>query len=84
MRYLKTFESINDDDIQVGDYILLDKSHGHKIGRVEVVRAHYNEVNAMFDPPTNFWYGIMMSSIEYWSKNKEDLEAILDAEKYNL
>lgn len=86
----KLFENINEGEVQVGDYIL-HKSRRDEglydiltttIGQVLSING-YREARVRFDSPINIMF-IDLDRIEYWSKNREDLEAILAAKKYNL
>jgi len=80
------------DDIEVGDYITLKSRRlehefdviADNIGKVLRVRKHYDEIDAEFEYPVNKMFGISFSSIKYCSRNREDLEILLQSKKYNL
>jgi hypothetical protein len=80
-------------DPQVGDYFIfkneigngIDEKLKNKIGRITEI---LNNTLIAYDfpdyiVPLGFKY-IHMSFIDYFSKNKEDLEAIINQNKYNL
>lgn len=87
----KLFENINEGEPQEGDYILhRNRRLGNlydvlnvTIGKIIKLRKVYNEAEVLYDKPI----GKMMTdldNIEYWSKDREDLEAFIAAKKYNL
>lgn len=95
------FESVNDGEVQVGDYILhksrRDEGLGGEtnqwspliydilattIGQVLSING-YKEARVRFDSPINIMF-IDLDKIEYWSKNRKDLEALLAGKDYNL
>lgn len=101
----KIFETINEGDPKIGDYVLLkyDKFKNdmtnflndhigkiifidEKLYRIEYYdvpdtinyRFHYYKTNNSYTKTIEKRY------ISYWSKNREELEELLAAEKYNL
>jgi hypothetical protein len=100
MKYLKTFEEefFNEfkynkySEPQVGDYFIfknepgngIDEKLKNKIGRItEIFRNTIAYEFPDYIVPPGFKY-IHISFIDYFSKNKEDLEAIINQNKYNL
>ena len=89
MKYLKEFELYKDNP-QIGDYIIAEfvdpttkaaKELETKIGQiVEIERFFYK---TKYDY-TYKLHPLKREQIKYFSKNKEDLEEILNAKKYNL
>ena len=112
MKYLKTFENI--DEPQVGDYVAAEEklsttkedlkinnfisnnvgyitdieegrlyrdSLGNKVNTIYIVKydKYPKGVSSYFDDLFFSKY-----EIKFWSKNKEDVEAYLNAKKYNL
>jgi len=87
----KLFENINDGEPQDGDYILYKSRRGEglydvlaiTIGKILKIRKVYNEAQVIFDVPIGLMF-IDLDKIEFWSKNREDLEALLASKKYNV
>ena len=85
------FENINEDIPQEGDYILHKNRRigdlydilAITIGKIIKIRKVYNEAQVIFDVPIGLMF-IDLDKIEYWSKDRENLEALLAAKKYNL
>jgi hypothetical protein len=84
----KIYETINSEEPQIGDYVLMNYFE-NDIGQiVDIVKAGLgmitiNKYVINFDNAglkTNF----IKNHIKYWSSNREDLELILNARKYNL
>lgn len=106
MKYIKTYEEINIDKPQIGDYVILDKTFdaefcSNNIGQIikadPEVSVYFSELYGDHDyivkyenmpkEPEEFIGDKTFTSFEwilYWSKNKEELEAILASSKYNL
>ena len=89
MRHLKSYEALNQESIEVGDYFLFKKHeysryYDDMICKVTKIRSHYNEIE--YETIDGKWdcADLETDSIEYWSKDKEDLEEIIAAKKYNL
>ncbi len=94
----KQFESVRkfelDDivNIKAGDYILAKSRRAEglydilaiTIGKILRVRNVYGELDIEFDQPIGRMFGFPIENIKYWSPNREDLEMILVANKYNL
>lgn len=84
MKYVKTYEAAFR-PFKVGDYVICDykNTSGNKekiIGRIEEFLTH-TWTHVKFE---KFSDSVMNFNILYWADNKEDLETILQAEKYNL
>ena len=80
----KIFENVNEGEIESGCYIILIddiyRSYKHdtdKIGYAWRARKHYNEIDADFEKPIGR-IELAFSEVKYWSKNKEDLENLLE------
>lgn len=96
----KIFENINEGDVEIDDFILINSkitnlSYHNNIGKVThidynspfPVRVIFeNELFSGRDDKTRYGYydNVKFSVIEYWSKNREDLEAIVKSRKYNI
>ena len=98
----KTYESINEDEPELGDYVICKESHEHEIvvqnflsqniGKIVEMNKGYKYIvkykNIPNDTKKYFIYqgtrGMDRNEIKYWSKDKEELESILNANKYNL
>jgi hypothetical protein len=97
MKYIKNFklfENIDEGEPKKGDWVIIDTSHLNiypdhneneykdKIGKIIRIRKHYDEIDIDFDGRK--LHGFSLSKISHWSENREDLETLLDANKYNL
>lgn len=92
----KIFEKINQgDNPEIGDYIVInsnDKDYEEynnyigKIAEIEVNRDHPRRTVywTIFDNNEEGRRYIFRYEITHWSENKEDLEPILAAKKYNI
>lgn len=91
----KIFEKINvnlhnlyaftSDAPKNGDYVILfPYMFKDKIGQISRIRTHYNEIDVDFGGDIGKIFGMSIDSIKYWSENKEELETLLQAKKYNL
>jgi hypothetical protein len=99
MKHIKLFEEINQNTPEVDDYVICSGEHFEgsalqplikdnigKLIRIEQVKNNADlyyilyEENKYFKDDIQFW----REEILYWSKEKEELEHILDAKKYNL
>ena len=81
MRFIKTYEEINQTDMpQVGDY-LMDKNNTSRIGIIRKHEFSYYTVDYL-DKMVSYF--VDDNEVLYWSSNKEDLEPFLNAYKYNL
>ena len=93
MKYIKTYEEINQGTPEVGDFVLCDisrntvtndelyQAYTTTIGKI--VTMDDNNYEVYFDSIDDFDY-FHNSEIIYWSKNKSELEYVLNAKKYNL
>ena len=96
MKYLKTYESSI--SYSVGDYVIIQTENipdfiENNIGQIIKI-ANYNEISVKYENiPIKYksYYftdnnerRFVNSQILHCSKNKEDLEHILTANKYNL
>jgi len=98
MRYIKTFENLNENEPKVGDYVIIQQDavlDPYKIWQIKEIipKEHFRTSN-----PYNYtlryerwendrnWKQIQVSRdyIKYWSNNKEDLKNIIEIQKYNL
>jgi hypothetical protein len=88
------YESINNKP-RKGDYVIVTfvKKIIPTIGKIEYVNNKYSFPYLVeFDDNFNYYeYGldennivVELDEIVYWSKNKEDLEPIIQGNKYNL
>ena len=88
----KLYESFNEGKPEIGDYIILYPRNNtvmmsfvDKIGKISDIFITSDKIlkySADFDE--NRLFNIELDRIDYWSKNKKELEEILDAKKYNL
>ena len=76
----KIFEAANEGVPEVGDYIT-DSIDPIRIGIICAKNYEYWTV-AYLD--NTLVYFVDIENIKYWSKNKEDLEPYIIANKYNL
>ena len=87
----KIFESVyfgtNLEKMKVGDYVFLLRAENplseNKIGKLIRVRQHYNEIDIDFGDGYKS-FGENIFRVKYWSTNKEELEAFIAGENYNL
>jgi len=94
MKYIKKFESINDNEPEVGDYAVvklgidnisekpLEKYIGKIIVNMKLCDDSYRIQFFIDDEIKNWW--VSKYEIVDFSKNKEDLEYLIDVNKYNL
>lgn len=98
MKYLKTYEDINIDEPEVGDYVIV-KSWSDKLSNFlnnnfgQIVRFIGSDVSIEYDEnllkkaniefPNNQII-LYRTQIKYWAKTKEELKLFLLANKYNL
>lgn len=95
----KIYEKINLQSPKIGDYVITKSQQSgaiaiftnNNIGQLKSIykndyRIKYNnipsELKGNFDG--EYRRGFDLRQIIHWSKNKEDLEIILQSEKYNL
>ena len=97
LKHLRTFEI---DKPQVGDYVLMNSVSNLQyvseyilthIGRITEIYYNGKYVIVRYDAPpyleANFKKGLRQFDIDFilhFSKNKEDLETIINSNKYNL
>ena len=95
MKYIKTFEQISEYKPEIGDYVILDTSpgtgipeiYGTNVGKITNLLTsdkHATLVWIEYDDniePIKYYH---YSWIKYMSKDKEELESMLAAKKYNL
>ena len=105
MKHVKTFETYNINNIEIGNYVIMKSKLGwdeydtfidNNIGIVYNISNLINyEVGVRYANVPNksdikeyfseYGYRLFQTSqIEYMSNNKEELETILQAKKYNL
>jgi len=111
MKHIKEFESLDDNDPVVGDYVICNEADSDKditafissnIGQIIKIKISDNLNKFLYfinydNIPYNLRFrftdfentnkkmrGMFIEEIKYWSKNKEDLEVKLQANKYNL
>jgi len=101
----KIYESINDGEPDIGDYVIIEtndeeyKHYSNKyIGKIIEIERNKNPTPNFpntkrdifrilfedFDTRRSDREIIWRYEIKYWSKNKEDLEPLIAAKKYNL
>lgn len=96
MKYLKTFESVNEP--QVGDYVSCEENDeyftsyfiSNNIGVIIDVQddlyfVKYNnipkDIKEYFD---EYCRDMLRDEIKFWSKSKEDVDKYIATKKYNL
>lgn len=96
----KLFENINEDEPEVGDYVLCEEDEDttfdftkNKIGKYcmnseDIDYPYYIEYDNIPDNLQIFFTDncrlMMKNEIKYWSKDKNELEAILSTNKFNI
>ena len=85
------FESLNINNPEIGDYVIIDSEHEifdkNKVGSIEAIDNDdiNNPIYYIYYPNSkNVYRPCNIPSIEYWSKDKEELEQILMNKKFNL
>lgn len=82
---------VNEGEPELGDFVIINSDHEifykDKIGTIEDIDN--DDINdpiyyIYYPNSTNIWRPCTILNIEYWSKNKEVLEVILQSKKYNL
>lgn len=114
MKYIKTYEEINDNIPQVGDYVILNDDSTFDNDDMNYLNFIKTSIGYIFKKPnvkfsyikydnipdnikdyfqySDYSEGLKVgncilandSNIQYWSKNKRELEPLLNAKKYNL
>jgi len=92
----KIFENINESEPEVGDYVIVDITvapyknlSNELLNRIDKINQNICKITEIKTKPgtcyilNNYWYS-SRSDIKCWSKNKEELEPILLAKKYNI
>jgi hypothetical protein len=91
MKHIKTYEELNIDEPQVGDYILVEDNFlssyikdflENNIGIIKNITP--TNIYQCKYPNNDGNWRLNKSQIKYWSKNRESLEDILATNKYNL
>lgn len=89
------YESINNGKPKKGDYVIVDFRGDiiTKIGQITYIKYNsYLPYLIEYDDDFNYYdYGlydkyisINLDEIKYWSKDKKELETLIQANKYNL
>ena len=80
----KIFESINKGKPEIGDYIvsIYDDNFKNQIGKIIAILSTRYKIQ--YTIPYEQIYELRAYEIKYFSKNIEELEAIIDSKKYNL
>ena len=84
MKYIKKFESINEGEPQVADYVIVEKSKMLFAGRIYSKYSNYFYVKYELPDGRKSNDIFYSHEIKYWSKNKEELEIYLNTNKYNI
>lgn len=77
----KIFETANEGEPEVGDYIT-DSTNPSRIGKI--YHKNYGEYWTVSYLDNTLVYFVDFDEVTHWSKNKEDLEPYIIANKYNL
>ena len=89
----KIFEALNEGKPEIGDYVICNGKNiflKNNITKIKEIRQSNNsgdkEYHLRADDKREFSIAQinMKNYIEYWSKNREDLESILQSKKYNI
>jgi hypothetical protein len=83
MKYIKNFENLNDNEPQIGDYVIInDPKYNNRIGQI---------VNIVFSSAIKVQYEnekytklSTLKNVVAFGKTPEELELKLQANKYNL
>ena len=88
MKYIKKYEELNQGEPKLDDYIIVNGEGiysrlKNKIGYIKnsFPDSHQSTYKCIFD--NDIWW-INRSDIKYWSENKEDLEVIIEKNKFNI
>jgi hypothetical protein len=99
MKYIKNFESINENEPKEGDFVItntgleLDQYVGkinkklYDSGKCRYYVYYLNlpkSISYMVKFGDKYFTIFHREDIEYWSENEEELEDVLVAKKYNL
>ncbi len=96
----KMFENINESEPKIGDYVICKTRNPEKTAFKEYVDNNIGRIMNEFKDDSYFYgkdiknyivrftnpttYTFNKDQILYWSKNKEDMKDIQQANKYNL
>ena len=81
MKYLRTYESLSKPP-KVGDYVLIDYktlSNKNIIGQIDDISSNYYYIQFVDE-----YSKYTLNDLEFWSDNKEDLEILVNAKRYNV
>ena len=81
MKYLRTYESLSKPP-KVGDYVLIDYktlSNKNIIGQIDDISRNYYYIQFVDE-----YSKYTLNDLEFWSDNKEDLEILVNAKRYNV
>jgi len=94
MKYIKSYENITPNPIQLNNYIILidDVFNGRYKDKIaQIVRINSVKDSEYYDVkyPSEILSGYLRitsgtTKIKHWSKDKKDLETLLAQNKYNL
>lgn len=94
MKYIKKFETVNQDKPQIGDYVILDidktpyrNLSNEILNRIDKLNNSICLITGMNNTKSyriSEQWAATITDIKYWSKYKEDLEPLLQANKYNI
>lgn len=99
MKYIKKYEQFGELNIgepEYGDYVILEISKNaiafydspwinSEIAQlIKIINKFNTTYYQMYFDKYDKKYDVTLKSIKYWSKNKEELEVMLSANKYNL
>jgi len=100
MKHLRKYENVKSKGPSVGDFVICKShTNSSYIGRKidifiktnigEIIAKNWDEFEVKFDNVPELLNDYMIdhyrkNEIEHYSKNKEDLEVYIDANKYNL
>ncbi len=85
----KIFENINESEPKIGDYVICKT---RSTDTIEFKKYVDNNIGKIVDNYLAYYYVkfkektyiFTIGNILYWAKNKEDIEVLIQANKYNL
>ena len=77
------FETYDKNEPDVGDYIT-DSIKTYRIGKIYMKNDKNWSVSYIIPLDNNLCYLVPFDKVTHWSKNKEDLEPYILANKYNV
>lgn len=91
MKYIKEFE-MNEGKPEVGDYVICAGRYSgafgyvkNNIGKLDMINQCQYGIEYKYNKNRNTYnYLCNVSDILYWSKNKKELEMILNTNKFNI